>query len=509
MYDAEAPMTSCRRSTAAFASSFRTIPPHSGAVVSRPCWQIVRSETGYRTRLDGGSHGLFLVAAPSSSELPGAGVRFAALRWSWAAVCAALCGIGLLFPAAAEGQSEPTRSPALLLILDASGSMNADDGSGHPKIDAAKDALRRLVDTLPPGAPVGLRVYGHRVPNTDKTNGCRDTQLIAPVAPLDREQMKVAIGSFNAKGYTPIGLSLQEAAKDLPPDADRTVVLVSDGVDTCAPPDPCEVAKGIAAQGVRLKIEAVGFQVDAAAREQLRCIAAATGGTYADAPDAARLGQVISVTSQRALRTYKPRGKTVNGGKTKETAEALDPGIYQFTKPIGEQRWFSVRLEKGQALDATLTAPGGAQWASTSNWRHLTLELFNPAGERATFSVLTLRDIPTTGRVRAGPIGSPTGVSSRDALVAQPGVYLLRLLDEQDVTKPAELLTEMVVDVTGGAPAAASAQSATARDGVAPAAAAGGSRDTSDRVLNALVAAFVGLLAGAAGAFVLIPRLRR
>ena len=80
-------------------------------------------------------------------------------------------------PVAAQAQahapSSDEKAPALLLILDASGSMKADDGSGRAKVAASKDALNQMVDALPDGAPVGLRVYGHRVSNAakDKSRG--------------------------------------------------------------------------------------------------------------------------------------------------------------------------------------------------------------------------------------------------------------------------------------------------------------------------------------------------
>ena len=88
---------------------------------------------------------------------------------------------------------------------------------------------------MPNDSLVGLRVYGHRIPNRDKRRGCKDTELITPVGPLDRSAMKQQIRSFDAKGFTPIGLSLRKGAGDLPAEGKRTIVLVSDGIDTCAP----------------------------------------------------------------------------------------------------------------------------------------------------------------------------------------------------------------------------------------------------------------------------------
>lgn len=92
-------------------------------------------------------------------------------------------GAATLGPQPATAQEQEEEAPALLLIMDASGSMNASDGGGGTKIQAAKSALNGVVDALPEDSLVGLRVYGHRIPNTDKARGCKDTELIAPVGP--------------------------------------------------------------------------------------------------------------------------------------------------------------------------------------------------------------------------------------------------------------------------------------------------------------------------------------
>src|SRR4051812_49760592 len=84
----------------------------------------------------------------------------------------------LLAPAAAaagaQSQPAPYKDAAVILVVDASKSMRADDGSGQPKIAAAKSALNTLVDELPADAKVGLRVFGSRVSGTGRENGCAD-----------------------------------------------------------------------------------------------------------------------------------------------------------------------------------------------------------------------------------------------------------------------------------------------------------------------------------------------
>ena len=125
--------------------------------------------------------------------------------------------------------------------------------------------------------------YGHRTSKNDRAAGCQDTELVVPVAPLDRPRMLGAIASYRASGFTPIGLSLQQAAADLPPEGPRTIVLVTDGEDTCGPPDPCQVARDLSASGVAVRIETVGFYLkdNRLAEQQLQCIASATAADNA------------------------------------------------------------------------------------------------------------------------------------------------------------------------------------------------------------------------------------
>ncbi|MGH9181430.1 MAG: vWA domain-containing protein [Acidimicrobiales bacterium] len=288
-------------------------------------------------------------------------------------------------PPAAAAQAEPP--PAVVLVLDASGSMNGDDGTGRPKLAAAKEALRGVIDGLPDDSVVGLRVYGHRVPNTDKANGCADTELVAPVAPLDRPALGAAIDGFSAKGFTPIGASLAAAAADLPTGTAQTVVLVSDGIDTCAPPDPCQVARDLAASGVGLRIETVGFQVDAAAADQLRCIAAATGGSYLDAPDAATLSRSLTRLAVRAFRFYETVGEPVQG--TPEVAGA--PRLRAETAYLdsirdGQTRWYAIEVPEASRLDVTATLVGPPFPPSLQENADWEIRLFAPDGEPLDFN---------------------------------------------------------------------------------------------------------------------------
>lgn len=259
---------------------------------------------------------------------------------------------------------------AVVVILDASGSMNRVDDGGTVLIDGAKDAIGRLVDAIPDGSEVGLVVYGHRVGDSDEAASCQDTEVLVPVGPLDREAVTSAVSGINALGYTPIARALQEAAAALP-DGEGTVILVSDGEDTCAPPDPCEVAAGLAGAGVDVRVHTVGFFLDdGTAQDQLGCIADATGGTYRAVGDIDALAAELGIIVRDAL----PDGSEIffvplDGGLATVSAPALPlvpslnsadgfaAGARGEIAP-GETRWYRFDVDGPMGVAVSASADG-------------------------------------------------------------------------------------------------------------------------------------------------------
>ena len=159
------------------------------------------------------------------------------------------------------------------------------------------------------------------------------------------------------KGFTPIGASLQGAVKDLGTAKQKTVVLVSDGGDNCAPPQPCGVAKQISKGGIDLKIQAVGFQVKAGARRQLQCIAEAGGGRYVDADSAQELGGQLRALTARALRPYVTEGKRLEATPEPATAKLYGAGQYTTEVSVNSPAWYSFKVGAGQTLSVSATLP--------------------------------------------------------------------------------------------------------------------------------------------------------
>lgn len=274
------------------------------------------------------------------------------------AVVAIVVAAYVLAAPSPAGAKEPLSYAPLMLVLDASGSMNQTDaGNGASRIDAAKQATNSMIDQLPSAARVGLAVYGTQTGSSDaeKAAGCSDVKVTNPVAKVDTAALKNTVVGVQARGYTPIGYSLQKAAEQLPSKGPRSIVLVSDGEDTCAPPPPCDVAKQLAQQGVDMRIHTIGFQVDQAARDQLSCIAQATGGNYYDANNGDALRGVLPRVAQRALRDYQPRGKPIHGSAHAHDAPALRPGQYLDTIGSPDQQYYAVTVPHGSTAYFTAT----------------------------------------------------------------------------------------------------------------------------------------------------------
>ncbi|MDQ1015201.1 VWA domain-containing protein [Streptomyces afghaniensis] len=275
-----------------------------------------------------------------------------------AGVCALLAALtaGVAFPAgAAAGEPTGQDAPKVDLVLDVSGSMRARDIDGQSRMAAAKQAFNEVLDATPEEVELGIRTLGANYPGDDRKTGCKDTAQLYPVGPLDRTEAKTAVATLSPTGWTPIGPALLKAAGDLDGgDGSKRIVLISDGEDTCAPLDPCEVAREIAAKGIGLTIDTLGLVPTAKLSRQLSCIAEATGGTYTSVEHQDELTDRVNQLVDRAadpVVTPVP----AEGAAECAKAPALKSGLYTDREEFGQQRWYRVDVLPGQELRASVS----------------------------------------------------------------------------------------------------------------------------------------------------------
>jgi Ca-activated chloride channel homolog len=272
-----------------------------------------------------------------------------------AGVCALLAALaaGTAFPSAALADETTAGAPRVDLVLDVSGSMRAKDIDGQSRMAAAKQAFNEVLDATPEEVQLGIRTLGANYPGDDRKTGCKDTEQLYPVGPLDRTEAKTAVATLTPTGWTPIGPALLKAADDLDAGTgSKRIVLISDGEDTCAPLDPCEVAREIAAKGIGLTIDTLGLVPTAKLSKQLSCIAEATGGTYTSVEHQDELTDRVNQLVDRAADPVVTPVAT-EGATSCEKAPTLKSGLYTDRAEFGQQRWYRVDVEPGQELRAS------------------------------------------------------------------------------------------------------------------------------------------------------------
>lgn len=216
-------------------------------------------------------------------------------------VLAALVVMALLpFPAFAG------EYPRVMFILDGSGSMWG-PSEESTKIEIVRDVMSRIIPALPPEVEAGLTAYGHR-----RKGDCEDMEIISAIGAADREKLLQSVMSISPKGKTPIAATVglvTEAVRSS--EGETTVVLVSDGEETCHD-DPCGAVRAMKEAGVGFVLHVVGFGVTEMEKTQLSCLAEAGGGSYFGADNAGDLLAALdTISAEMVVKVEKAKAVAV------------------------------------------------------------------------------------------------------------------------------------------------------------------------------------------------------
>lgn len=198
------------------------------------------------------------------------------------------------------GKPAPSVAPSgnLVFILDASGSMWG-QVEGKAKIAIAKEVLTDLINEFPDDAVVGLVAYGHR-----RKGDCDDVEELVSPGKIDKSKLISTIQGLSPKGKTPISRSVRMTADGIRHLEDETtIILVSDGKETCDP-DPCGLVKELKAAGIKFIMHVIGFDVTEEEKSQLECMAQAGGGGYFTAKTAKEFQMAAQEVVHKAQKPY-------------------------------------------------------------------------------------------------------------------------------------------------------------------------------------------------------------
>ncbi len=198
-----------------------------------------------------------------------------------------------------EPEAPPRSGRDLLLAVDVSGSMSAEDmvvgGRRMNRMDAVKRVLADFLDRRA-GDRIGLLLFGQ--------NAYLLTPLTFDIEALRQQLDTVVVGIAGRE--TAIGDAIGLAVKRLRdrPEAQRVLILLTDGVNTAGALDPMKALELAETEGLRIHTVGVGseagtsfmgLRVGAGAEIDevlLRRIAERTGGGYFRARNAAELANI-------------------------------------------------------------------------------------------------------------------------------------------------------------------------------------------------------------------------
>ena len=235
---------------------------------------------------------------------------------------------------------------AVEVILDASGSM-LQRLNGERRFQIARKVLSDLISkTLSPSQLMAMRVFG-----TDHPDSC-ETRLVSPLAPLEPKSMLKLISNITPKNLarTPIASSLHAVSDDLANAKGlRTVILVTDGEETCEGDPEMEIAT-LRAKGFDVRINIVGFAVDDnRLKETFQKWAKIGGGAYFDASNASELASAVRAAVQLPYRVLDKTGAVIANGILDGPPVTLPPATYRVE--VGSSNmfvWDSVVVLPGQ-----------------------------------------------------------------------------------------------------------------------------------------------------------------
>lgn len=284
----------------------------------------------------------------------------------------------LLIGTPSVNAQQPGSGPArAIIVFDASGSMYG-QVAGGVKIDIAKKVVSDIVGTVDPAMELGLIAYGHR-----KKGDCEDIELLVPPQAGSAAAILKAVAGLEPKGKTPLTAAVMQAAQYLKfQEAKASVILVSDGVETCDK-DPCMAATELESLGIDFTCHVIGFDLKPGETSGLECLAKKTGGMYLAAQDAATLKTSLETAMKQVV---KPQTTLVVEARKSSGGPLVEGVSFQvFAEGAGET---AVASGSGGRWSAELPKAGKYTLSAKFGGKSIELDATLKTGETVTKEVV-------------------------------------------------------------------------------------------------------------------------
>jgi hypothetical protein len=187
---------------------------------------------------------------------------------------------------------------------------------------------------------------------------------VSPIEKLDRQAIMTAANAVKPKGETPLVYSVLQSPADLKSVGGGTVILITDGEESCKG-DALKAAAELKASGLDVTLNVVGFALNnPQVQKQLGGFAQATGGQFYAAENGPALAQALFLAAidKFPFTVYDASGKQVLAGEAGDAAEELPPGDYKVVVKAGNQEVVAphVKVVLGQPTTVRITVKNGA-----------------------------------------------------------------------------------------------------------------------------------------------------
>jgi hypothetical protein len=161
---------------------------------------------------------------------------------------------------------KPGDEPEVVIVVDGSGSMGEPYAGAPSKMSLAKDAIDNMVTGLPPPVDAALIDF----------SSCDQVRLDKFFPQPERPTLLREVRALQPGRGTPLARSIERAGNIVSAGVESTIVVVSDGEDTCGG-DPCAAARAVKAKRPNITINVIDLG-RGEGQAMMHCIADVTGG---------------------------------------------------------------------------------------------------------------------------------------------------------------------------------------------------------------------------------------